>query len=211
MAEEPLWPAGPAPAPGVRVPLPADTVVWERVFTVAPLVIVGTREPDGSPNLAPKHMCMPLGWGEYWCFACTPRHATHANILAHGEFTVSFPRPSQIVEASLAATSRTSDGAKPGLAAIETFPATRVDGVLVAGCYLFLECILDRVVEGFGDNNLIVGRIAAAAADASAMRTRDRDDGDLVYRQPLLAYLSPGRFASVGDSASFPFPVDFSL
>ena len=30
--------------------------VWERVFTVAPLVIVGSKETDGTYDLAPKHM-----------------------------------------------------------------------------------------------------------------------------------------------------------
>lgn len=199
------------PTAGASVPLPSDVSVWDRVFTVAPLALVGTREPDGSHDLAPKHRSMPLGGRDYWCFACRPKHATHANILARGEFTVSFPRPSQIVEASLAASGRTEAGDKPALAAIATFPASRVDGVLVAGCYLFLECVLHRVVEGLGGHSLIVGRIVAAAADPSALRTLDRDDADLLYREPVLAYLSPGRFASVGESASFPFVADFRV
>ena len=53
--------------------------VWERVFTVAPLVIVGSKGPDGTYDLAPKHMAMPLGWGDRYCFVCTPRHNTHRN------------------------------------------------------------------------------------------------------------------------------------
>ena len=199
------------PIAGSPVPLPPDASVWDRVFTAAPLVLVGTREPDGSHDLAPKHRSMPLGGRDYWCFVCSPRHATHANILARGEFTVSFPRPSQIVAASMAASARTEHGEKPALATIETFPASRVDGVLVAGCYLFLECVLDRVLDGFDEHSLIVGRIVAAAADASALRTLDQDDADLLYRDPVLVYLSPGRFAGVGESASFPFAADFRV
>ena len=50
--------------------------LWERVFTVAPLVIVGSKDTDGTYDLAPKHMAMPLGWrGCYGC-VCTPRHRT---------------------------------------------------------------------------------------------------------------------------------------
>ena len=35
--------------------------LWQRVFAVAPLVLVGTKEADHY-NFAPKHMAMPLGW-----------------------------------------------------------------------------------------------------------------------------------------------------
>ena len=56
--------------------------IWERFFTVAPLVLIGTREVDGTYDLAPKHMVTPLGWGNYFGFVCTPRHATYANASA---------------------------------------------------------------------------------------------------------------------------------
>ena len=57
------------------VPIPVDKPIWSRFFTVAPLVLVGTREGDGH-DLAPKHMAMPLGWDNYFCFVCSPDHAT---------------------------------------------------------------------------------------------------------------------------------------
>ena len=192
------------------VPLSTETPIWSRFFTVAPLVIVGTREGDGH-DLAPKHMAMPLGWDNYFCFVCSPRHATQANAQRTGEFTVSFPRPNQVVEASLAAGPRQEDDSKPSLGAIPTFPASAVDGVLVSEAYLWLECELDRVVDGFGDNTLIVGKVVAAAADGGALRESDRDDADLISNQPVLAYLSPGRFARVSESYSFPYHLDFKL
>lgn len=192
------------------VPVSTDTPIWSRFFTIAPLVIVGTTEGDGY-DLAPKHMAMPLGWDNYFCFACSPRHATQSNAERTGQFTVSFLQPDQVVEASLAAGPREEDDSKPSLAAIPTFPATAVDGVLVRDAYLWLECELDRIVEGFGSNSLIVGRVVAAAADDSALRVSDRDDGELIRDEPLLAYLSPGRFARVSESFSFPYHVDFKL
>jgi predicted pyridoxine 5'-phosphate oxidase superfamily flavin-nucleotide-binding protein len=35
--------------------------VWERFFTVAPLVLVGTIDEDGTLDMAPKHMVTPMG------------------------------------------------------------------------------------------------------------------------------------------------------
>jgi flavin reductase (DIM6/NTAB) family NADH-FMN oxidoreductase RutF len=183
--------------------------LWKRVFMVAPLVIVGTIEEDGRHDLAPKHMAMPLGWGEHYCFACSPSHATQRNAERTGAFTVSYPRPDQIVASSLTASPRDADDSKPAVAAFSTVPAAAVDGVLVAGAYLWLECELDRVLDGYGENSLIIGRVVAAAADADALRGADVDDAELLARSPLLAYLPPGRFAEIGETRSFPFPADF--
>jgi flavin reductase (DIM6/NTAB) family NADH-FMN oxidoreductase RutF len=191
-----------------RVPIPTDSPVWASFFTVAPLVLVATREPDGRHDIAPKHMAMPLGWQNHYCFACSPRHATQRNIERTREFTVSFPRAEQIVGVSMAAAPREADDSKPSLAALDTFPATKVDGVLVEDSYLWLECELDRVIEGFGDNSLIIGSVVAAAVDERALRASDADDSDVIHASPLLAYLAPGRFASIGESLSFPFHVD---
>jgi len=197
--------------PADLVPLSTEAPLWSKVFLVAPLVLVGTLEDDGSVDVAPKHMAMPLGWQNRFCFVCSPRHATLRNAQARKAFTVSFPRPSQIVEASLAAGGRTENSTKPSLTALDTFPATAVDGPLVAGCSLYLECRLDRVIDGFGENVIVVGEIVAAAAAEDAVRLSDSDDADVIAASPLLAYLSPGRFAVVEDSRSFPYPVDFRV
>jgi len=59
------------------VSLDPDQPVWERFFSVSPLIVVGTRDEDGSYDLAPKHMATPLGWDNYFGFVCTPRHHTY--------------------------------------------------------------------------------------------------------------------------------------
>ena len=193
---------------GELVVVPVDSGLWERVFTVAPLVLVGTKEADGW-DFAPKHMAMPLGWEGFYCFACTPRHATYRNLRAHPQFTVSFPLPEQVIESSLAAGGRYAGDVKPALAAVPSLPARVVDGRVVAGCPLYLECELERIVDGFGGSSLVVGRIVAAFAAPEALRGAEVDDADLVHRLGLLAYLAPGRFAAVRRSLSFPYPVDF--
>ena len=194
------------------VPLAVDSPIWSSFFTVAPLVIVGTLEDDDAGHdLAPKHMAMPLGWSNYFCFACSPKHATQRNAQRTEEFTVSFPRPEQIVETSLAAGPRDAEGTKPSLGGVATFPAREVDGVLVRDACLWLECRLDRVVEGFGENTLIIGEVVAAAVDERSIRASDGDDSDLIANSPLLAYVSPGRFARISQTYSFPFHTNFRL
>jgi flavin reductase (DIM6/NTAB) family NADH-FMN oxidoreductase RutF len=180
--------------------------IWERFFWVAPLVLVGTLEPGGGHDLAPKHMAIPIGWDNYYGFVCTPRHRTYRNIQREGVFTVSYPRPSQVVLTSLAASPRCGEDDKPALSVLPVFDASVVRGVLFEGGYMFLECELDRVVDGFGVNSLIIGRIVAARVAADAHRVHEGGDQALVHNSPILAYLHPGRFSTIAESLTFPFP-----
>lgn len=193
------------------VDLDISDPIWSRFFTVAPLTVVGTLEDDGSVDLAPKHMATPLGWQNHFCFVCSPRHATQRNAQRRGEFTVSFPRPEQLVQSSLTASPRLDDGSKPAVAALPTVPAKVVSGVLVRDAYVWLECRLERVIEGFGENSIIVGEIVAAAIDERALRVSDGDDAEVTAAVPLLAYVSPGRFAEIRETYSFPYPADWKL
>jgi flavin reductase (DIM6/NTAB) family NADH-FMN oxidoreductase RutF len=196
------------------VTLAPDRSLWERVFVVAPLVVIGTAEAGGGFDLAPKHMAMPMGWGPYFGFVCTPRHATYHNAKREGAFTVTFVRPSQVVLASLAAAPRRADAdgpaAKPALQHLETTPASVVHGEFLADGYLFLECELERVVDGFGVNSLVAGRIVAAQARPDALRLSDSDEAARLAEAPLLAYLHPGRYAEIDETRAFPFPAGFS-
>jgi flavin reductase (DIM6/NTAB) family NADH-FMN oxidoreductase RutF len=187
------------------VSLGAEHPVWDRFFQIFPLVVVGTREPDGSFDLAPKHMAMPMGWDNFFGFVCTPRHGTYVNAKREGVFTVSFPRPTQVLAASLAAAPRCEDDLKPSLELLETVPASVVGGVLLEASYLQLECETDRIIDDFGANSLITGRVVEAHVASEALRRSDVDDGDLTADVPLLAYVAPGRYAEVGQTFAFPF------
>jgi flavin reductase (DIM6/NTAB) family NADH-FMN oxidoreductase RutF len=180
--------------------------IWDAFFHLHPLVLVGTLEPDGELDLAPKHMVMPIGWQNYFGFVCTPRHATYRNIERTREFTVTYPRPSQLLFASLAASPRCGEDGKPVLGAFETRPAERVAGAFLADGYVFLECRLDRVVDGFDVNSLIVGTIVRAEVHRDALRVSDEDDQQRLREAPLFAYVHPGRFATVADTQTFPMP-----
>jgi len=188
------------------IELDIEQPIWDRFFWVAPLVLIGTREPDGGHDLAPKHMAIPIGWDNFYGFVCTPSHHTYSNIQRERVFTVSYPRPSQLVLTSLAASPRCGDDDKPVLSALPVFPARAVEGVLLEGGYLFLECALERIIDGFGVNSLIIGRIVSARVAADAERVHEAGEQAQVSRSPILAYVHPGRFATIEKTLTFPFP-----
>jgi flavin reductase (DIM6/NTAB) family NADH-FMN oxidoreductase RutF len=191
------------------IELDTGSSIWENFFSVFPLVIIGTREADGSDDLAPKHLAMPLSWSNHFGFVCTPRHNTLQNIERTQQFSVTYMRPSQTVLASLAATPRCDDGSKPITQSLPTFAAQKIDAAFVADGYLFLECELQQMVDNLGDNSLIIGRIISAQVAEDAFRSSDQDDADLILSTPLLAYLYPGRFAEITSSTQLPFPTGF--
>ena len=183
--------------------------IWDRIFLVHSLVVIGTKEENGTYDLAPKHMAIPMGWQNYFGFVCTPNHNTYQNVKREKFFTVSYPRPDDVVMASLTATKRCEDKSKPSLQLLPTTPANEIDCVFLVNSYVYLECTLNRIVDDFGENSLIVGQIIAASAHHDALRFSDQDDSDMIYHSPLLAYLSPGRFAEIKESFAFPFPKEF--
>lgn len=188
------------------VQLDTTVPVWEQFFTVAPLVLVGTRDEDGALDLAPKHMVTPMGWQNFFGFVCTPRHNTCSNVERSGEFTVSYPKPSQVLVTSLAASPRDVQDHKPVIDCFNTFAATHVDGRFIEEGYLYFECRHHKTVDGFGENCLITGEIIAAYADKHYLRASEMDDQETIHEAPLFAYLAPGRFAAIDRSNAFPFP-----
>ena len=181
--------------------------VWERFFTVAPLVLIGTNDPDGSPDFAPKHMVTPMGWQNYFGFVCAPTHSTCRNIQRTDEFMVSYPKPSQVLFSSLAASPR-QEGQKPVLDYFTTFPGQMVHAPLIEESYLYFECRHFKTIDGFGPNCLITGEIVAAYAEPEFLRSSEIDDQELVHDSPLFVYLAPGRFAAIERSNAFPFPAN---
>ena len=195
-------------ATGARlIDIDTGSPIWDRFFTVAPLVLIGTTDPDGSSDLAPKHMVTPMGWQNYFGFVCTPSHSTCSNIQRTGEFAVSYPKPSQVLYSSLAASPR-QDGFKPVIEYFDTFRGRTIDAPLIEEAYLYFECRHFKTVEGFGPNCLITGEIVTAYAEPGFLRSTEIDDQELVHESPLFAYLAPGRFAEVDRSSAFPFPAN---
>jgi len=197
----------PSDAQANLVEIDVEKPVWDQFFTVAPLVLIGTNDEEGGFDLAPKHMVTPMGWQNYFGFVCSPSHTTCRNITSRKTFTVSYPKSSQLVHSSLAASPRSTQGDKPVLELFETFPASQIEGSFIKDAYLFFECRHFKTVTGFGENCLITGEIVAAYVDRKFHRVSEYDDQELIHESPLFAYLSPGRFATIEKSNSFPFPL----
>jgi flavin reductase (DIM6/NTAB) family NADH-FMN oxidoreductase RutF len=182
---------------------------FRNFFTIAPLIVVGTKEGDHY-NVATKHMAMPMG-DNYFGFICTPKHSTYHNIIEEKEFTISFPRPDQVILASLAAMPRCEEiqHKQALIDQIPTFKAKHVDGLFIRNAYLFFECSLHKIVDDFGDFSLISGKILHAYVQSDSYRASEKDEQKMVFKSPMLAYLAPGRFAKIKKSYSFPFPKNF--
>lgn len=84
-----------------------------------------------------------------------------------------------------------------------------MEGVYLSESRAVLECELDRVVEDFDGFGLVVGRIVDARVREEALRLSDRPDDEVLADAPLLAYLSPGRYAEVTSGYTFPLPAGF--
>jgi len=193
----------------ILTPLNLEFPVWEQIFMVHPLVIIGTVNADSEPNFAPKHMVFPLGWENYIGFVCTPKHETYRNIKKTKEFTVTYPKPDQVVVASLTASPRCDDNRKPAIESLDTFTATKINGHFISNGYVFLECRLMKMIDGFGENSLILAEIVAAQAWNDVIKNPSHTDNELIYNHPLIAYISPGRFAIIDETEAFPFPENF--
>jgi flavin reductase (DIM6/NTAB) family NADH-FMN oxidoreductase RutF len=194
------------------IPLNLDQPIWDHFYMVAPLVLIGSKEGDVG-NLAPKHMATALGYSNFFGFVCTPRHSTYRNIQSARVFTVSFPRPEQIVATSLSATTRGGDDilAKPVLQQLPLEAGQLVSAPLLTGAAIHLECELDRIIDDFGENSLITGKIIRAAVHPDYHRKEDIDSHEQIFEHPLLAYLAYGRFATIKDTHAFPFPKQFKI
>lgn len=193
------------------IELDVEQDIWSRAYTVHSLIIIGSKEEDDNYNFAPKHMAMPLGFSNHFGFIGTPRKSTYRNIQREKVFTVSYPKPSQLTVSSLAATQREDDDSKPIIDQIPTAPAQEIEGYFVKDSYFQLECKLTECLGKFGEWELIVGEIVAARIDKRMSRkiSDSAGEGQLIYNNPLLAYLHPNRFSVIKESNVFPFPKEF--
>ena len=184
--------------------------IWDDFYTVAPLVVIGSKENDVF-DLSPKHMVTPIGFSNYLGFVCTPRHRTYHNIKKEKNFTVSFVRPNQILLTSLAAIPRCEDNqySKDIVKKIPTIPTTKNDNIFIADSYVLLECTLYKIIDGFDDYSIITGQINAAFVHKDYKIFDEYSQQKNIYDNPLLAYIAQGRFASIKETFSFPYPKDF--
>lgn len=187
----------------------AETI-WNHFYTVAPLVVIGSKENDAY-DLAPKHMLSPIGFSNYFGFVCTPRHNTYQNIKRDKKFTVSFVKPEQVLLSALAALPRceSNNYTKEIVNNLPTIPTVDNDNIFIADAYVLLECRLYKIIDGFDDYSIITGEIDKAFVHKDYKILSEVDPQKHIYEHPLLAYIAQGRFASIKETFSFPYPKDF--
>ncbi len=184
--------------------------IWEHFYTVAPLVVIGTKEDNGF-DLAPKHMVTPLGFSDFFVFVCTPRHKTYHNIKKDLRFSVSFVKPDQILLSSLAAIPRCSvtNFSKDITDQIPTVMNKEHTSIFIEDSYVMLDCRLHKIIDGFDDYSLITGKVEKAMVHKNYKIISDKDQQKQIYDHPLLAYIAQGRFASIKETLKYPYPKDF--
>ena len=184
--------------------------IWEHFYTVAPLVVIGTKENQGF-DLAPKHMATPLGFSDFFGFVCTPRHNTYHNIKKNQRFSVSFVKPSLIFEPSFNTMPRCAVKDFPEEITNQIPTVTNHDGevIFVRDSYVMLDCSAYKIIDGFDDYSLITGKINYAKVHKDYKIVSDEGHQKQIYDNPLLAYIAQGRFASIKETLSYPYPKDF--
>ncbi len=192
------------------VKLNTQESIWDHFFTVSPLVVIGTKEEENY-DLAPKHMATPIGQSNFFGFVCTPNHSTYHNINKTGVFSVSFPFPDQVVLASLSATPRcyASSTEKPIVKELPNIKCNSIDSIFFKDSYLFIECELFKIIDGFDNYSIITGKIIEAYVNEKYLKISEKDEQEQIHENPLLAYIAYGRFAKIEETYNFPFPKGF--
>ncbi len=188
------------------VELEVEYSIWDRFPLILPFVLIGTRDEDGRPHLAPNNLVTPLGWENYFGFVCAPTHSTYRNAEREGFFAVSYPRPEQVVQVAIASSFHYDEAGREELETLPTLPATRGEAALLQDAYLHLECRLLKIVDGFGRTRLVTGEVVAARAHQDVRLRVDRDTQDVLLNNPLLAYVHPGRVTKIRHTHALPFP-----
>jgi len=189
----------------VKAELDLNRFVGRNFFWPEGIVLVTTLSPDGMPNVAPKTQAAPVGRRNFWSFACTPSHHTHKYIEAGGEFVINIPGPELIKNISLAARRFALDEDEIRGSELTAMPSREVSPPSIAECRVHLECRLHRIVEGLGEDSLIIGRVVAASADSDIIDPSP----DSLQRHPLLVYVYPDHWTMVKEAERFRFPAEY--
>lgn len=183
---------------------------YAQYLNLQPLILVTTLGHSGLPNVAPKTQSMHVGrHGEYFAFVCTPLHHTYQNAKAYGEFVVNYPSPELIDKVS--ATSEFAENEdEVKLAGLTSVPSLVVKPPRIKECVLHLECRLVEVKD-MDVASIIMGKIVSRSANREMFfkQGKAREIMKLLSKHPLLAYIHPGFYATIGIAKKFPFPKNY--
>jgi flavin reductase (DIM6/NTAB) family NADH-FMN oxidoreductase RutF len=174
-----------------KVELSGAATGWHPPPLVGQVVLVTTRNKDGTTNIAPKCWAsMVASDPPHVAFNCNRGHWTAQNVLRSREFVVNIPGvelAEMVWRVSQLPHPRPVEDA--GFTAL---PANRVKPPRIAECRAHLECTLVEHKD-FGEEVWLLGRVVAASADPEVASA---NDPFAVMRS--FVYLAPGTYGVIG-------------
>ena len=170
---------------------PGPATGWRPPPLVGQVVLVTTRNRNGTTNIAPKCWAsMVASEPPHLAFNCNRNHRTAQNILRNREFVVNIPG-AELAE-KVWDVARLPHPRPVEAAGFTALPANRVKAPRIAECRAHLECTLvDK--KDFGDEVWILGRIVSASVDPDVANARDP-----FGLMRSFMYLEPGTFGIIG-------------
>jgi flavin reductase (DIM6/NTAB) family NADH-FMN oxidoreductase RutF len=174
-----------------KVALPLSISEWRPAPLVGQVVLVTTRNKDGTSNIAPKCWASMVASAPLTlAFNCNLKHWTARNVLRGREFVVNVPGAE--LASRVWATAGLPHPRPVEAAGFTPLASTKVKPPRVAECRAHLECVLDRHLT-YGREVVLFGRIVAASADSAVTGAADPF---ALYR--TFVYLEPGTYGIIG-------------
>jgi flavin reductase (DIM6/NTAB) family NADH-FMN oxidoreductase RutF len=88
---------------------------------------------------------------------------------------------------------------------LSVLPSRVVSVPGIRECRAIPECVRHQVINDFGDDSLIIGRVVAARLDAGLAPPTP----DVLEANPILVYVHPNHHAVIGSALRFDFPHNY--
>lgn len=150
------------------------TLLVKSLLIPRPIAWVGTRDADGTDNLAPhSFFTMASEDPPIVLFTSSGRKDTLRAIEQTGEFTISLISAAQREAANQTSAPYAPEISEFDAARIPALPSQLVSAPAVAGSPAVLECRCEQVIP-VGDSFVVLGRVLHVSVDESVLRTDDR-------------------------------------
>lgn len=139
-----------------------------------PIAWVGTRDADGTDNLAPhSFFTMASEDPPIVLFTSSGRKDTLRAIEQTGEFTISIISAAQREAANQTSAPYAPEISEFDAAGIPTLASRLIAAPAVAGSPAVMECRREQIIP-VGDSFLVLGRVLRVSVDASVLSTDER-------------------------------------
>ncbi|MBN2452084.1 MAG: flavin reductase family protein [Lentisphaeria bacterium] len=163
-----------------------------NVFVPMPVTLVGCTLKGRANFMAAGWVCRVNAEPPWIGVGIARSRATPAGILAHGAFSICFPRPEHLVKTDYCGIVSGREHDKS--AVFTVFEGELADAPLIAEASVNLQCELVQTVDG-PTNHFFIGEIKAAYADPDCLTDGYPDPGKcgfLLHTLPDSSYYAFG-------------------